>query len=68
MLGRELSRSVSVVSGRRGGATGRPTNMPTDLATALARKRVSRAYLQTEITVLLFCLIIGIGLMVEFLA
>jgi hypothetical protein len=42
--------------------------MPTDLATALARKRASHFYLQTEITVLLFCLIIGLGLMVEFLA
>jgi hypothetical protein len=40
--------------------------MPTDFATALVRKRATRV--QTEITVLLFCLIIGLGLMVEFLA
>jgi hypothetical protein len=42
--------------------------MPTDLAPALARKRAAQIRLQTEINVLLFCLIIGLGLMAEFLA
>jgi hypothetical protein len=42
--------------------------MPTDLAPALARKRAAQIHLQTEITVLLFWLIICLGLMFEFLA
>jgi hypothetical protein len=68
VLGRELSRSVSVVSAQEGWAAGRPANMPTDLAPALARKRAAQIHLQTEITVLLFWLIICLGLMFEFLA
>jgi hypothetical protein len=37
--------------------------MPTDIALVFARKRA----VQTEITILLFCLIISLGLMFEFL-
>jgi len=41
--------------------------MPTDLAPAFARKRAAQAKLQTEITMLLFWLIICLGLLFEFL-
>jgi hypothetical protein len=37
--------------------------MPTDIALVFARKRA----VQTEITILLFCLVISLGLMFEFL-
>jgi hypothetical protein len=41
--------------------------MPTDLDTAFARKRAAQAKVQTEITMLLFCLIVSFGLLFEFL-
>jgi hypothetical protein len=41
--------------------------MPTDLNSALGRKRAAQAKLQTEITVLLFWLIMCLGLLFEFL-
>jgi len=41
--------------------------MPTDIAPALARKRAAQAKLQTEITMLLFWLIVSLGLLFEFL-
>jgi hypothetical protein len=40
--------------------------MPTDLAPAFARKRAAQAKLQTEITILLFWLIMCVGLLFEF--
>jgi hypothetical protein len=40
--------------------------MPTDLNPAFARKRAAQAKLQTEITILLFCLIMCVGLLFEF--
>ena len=43
------------------------STMPTDLAPAFARKRAAQAKLQTEITILLFWLIICLGLLFEFL-
>ena len=43
------------------------STMPTDLAPAFARKRAAQAKLQTEITMLLFWLIICLGLLFEFL-
>ena len=43
--------------------------MPTDLDAAVAaRKRAAQAKLQTEITMLLFWLIVSLGLLFEFLA
>jgi hypothetical protein len=42
--------------------------MPTDLVSAFARKRAAQAKLQTEITMLLFWLIVSLGLLFEFLA
>jgi hypothetical protein len=41
--------------------------MPTDLDTAFARKRAAQAKVQTEITMLLFCLIVSFGLLFEYL-
>ena len=41
--------------------------MPTDLDPAFARKRAAQAKLQTEITMLLFWLIMCLGLLFEFL-
>jgi len=41
--------------------------MPTDLDAAFARKRAAQAKLQTEITMLLFWLIVSLGLLFEFL-
>jgi len=38
--------------------------MPTDIALVFKRKRA----VQTEVAVLLFCLVISVGLMFEFLA
>jgi hypothetical protein len=40
--------------------------MPTDLNPAFARKRAAQAKLQTEITILLFWLIMCVGLLFEF--
>ena len=40
--------------------------MPTDLGPAFARKRAALAKLQTEITMLLFWLIVSLGLLFEF--
>ena len=41
--------------------------MPTDLDQAFARKRAAQAELQTEISMLLFWLIVCLGLLFEFL-
>ena len=41
--------------------------MPTDLGPAFARKRAAQAKLQTEISTLLFWLIVSLGLLFEFL-
>jgi hypothetical protein len=41
--------------------------MPTNLDAAFARKRAAQAKVQTELTMLLFCLIVSFGLLFEFL-
>jgi beta-lactamase regulating signal transducer with metallopeptidase domain len=42
--------------------------MPTDLDQAFARKRAAQAKVQTEITMLLFWLIMCVGLLFEFMS